>query len=53
MDALIRFTENGGFKSREDVQKYFRQIVPNQDNYFYSSNRINQIYINIIIIDIR
>jgi len=43
MDALIRFTENGGFKNIEDVKKYFKQNVPNQDNYFYSPNRINQI----------
>ena len=50
MDALIRFTENGGFKSNENVKKYFEQKVPNeQNNYFYSSNRINQIEKNDIL----
>ena len=50
MDALIRFTENGGFKNNKNVKKYFKQEIPNkQNNYFYNSNRINQIEKNDIL----
>jgi len=43
MDALIRFTQKGGFEKVEDVKEYFEEKVPKQDNYFYSATKISQI----------
>jgi len=43
MDALIRFTQKGGFEKVEDVKEYFEEKVPKQDNYFYNSTKISQI----------
>ncbi len=43
MDALIRFTNKGGFDNYKDVRNYFVVKLPKQNNYFYSSSKINQI----------
>jgi predicted ATPase len=52
MDALIRFTNKGGyyknnkfknFETYKDVEYFFSEIIPKQNNYFYNSSRITKI----------
>ena len=43
MDALIRFTEKGGFYSHKDIEDYFKIQLPKQDNYFHISSNMKQI----------
>jgi len=52
MNALIRFTKKGGyyidnkfknFELYEDIEYFFLEVIPKQENYFYNSSKINQI----------
>jgi len=44
MNALIRFTERGGFFTNKDVINYFfKTIYEQNNNYFYNTNTINKI----------
>ncbi len=43
MDALIRFSETGGFQDFYDVMDYFEEVEDERNGYFNNSSKINQI----------
>ncbi len=43
MDALIRFSETGGFRDFDDIKDYFKEVENERNGYFNNSSKINQI----------